>query len=744
MLAAVSEVGRRVRGALPAVGLLTLATAAMLGVSTLLGFAPAPAAWRIALTLVAAGLLGIAAADQVRAALTDWQGATAAESGVHRRPRRGLIDLAGELSGERTGDWTGDRVLAGRLGDEERTETGIFTGRTRRVPTTGDLWGEPDEPPSRSERPEPPARGRPPRPSWMRIAVTTLIAAALAALLWVPQVPVSGVARTAAQFVVGYGAFALPVLPLLLAWPLPRLRRGPRWSWRLPLLPVADRRLWTGAELRELAVTTLAFLRERVLTRASGIVLATLGLLHLVRGNPNLLDGGTNRAGGLAGFLLAEPLRLLLASGGAIALLGGVLAGAAAVIAASVGRAWGTVTGYSVLAVALVVPLGLAGASHWLGYEYYLRTQDGRVVVVAGLSPRHVQSVHDTSLRVDGMSPSLVALLDKGLPVTGNDDGERIAKALAQPGTSAAELYVGDQFELKSGECFDWIGGSSQLRYVAPCNGAHVGEVTFVGHLPFTVDPGKSAVDAAAKAMCEQSYGDYLGVPFGQSFLPLEAPLLPPALEEGWHARPVIACWLGSVGPWTLKGTRTVAALQQKTPWGAAGGCKIEVPDALRVTAAQPGVRCLAPGPEQRLSVPGGGFAMDLEFAAIGKAAGGAKVGAGCFDGANLTNGYSFEVAPDGVIEIWKHFADQHARLTASAKPKNAGPPTTASTPLQVTCKPTPDGGVELTAFSTGSRKASVVDKNAPITSLSPRLVLANAEAGGVVMTTMIFNATRV
>ncbi|MET7398657.1 hypothetical protein ABZS66_34725 [Dactylosporangium sp. NPDC005572] len=747
-----SEVGPRVRGALPAVGLLTLATAAMLGVSTLLGFAPAPPVWQIALTLVAAVLLGIAAADQVRAALTDWQGATAAESGVHRRPRRGLIDLAGELGGERTGErgrlleQTSDRVLAGefREGGDERTETGIFTGRTRRVPTTGDLWGEPDEPPARTDRPEPPARARPVRPSWVRLVVTTLIAAALAALLWVPQVPVSGVARTAAQFVVGYGAFALPVLPLLLAWPLPRLRRGPRWSWRLPLLPVADRRLWTGAELRELAVTTLAFLRERVLTRASGIVLATLGLLHLVRGNPNLLDGGTNRAGGLVGFLLAEPLRLLLASGGAIALLGGVLAGAAAVIAASVGRAWGTVTGYAVLAVALVVPLGLAGASHWLGYEYYLRTQDGKVVVVAGLSPQHVQSVHDTSLRVDGLSPALVALLDQGLPVAGNDDGDRIAKALVQPGTSAAELYVGDQFELKNGECFDWIGGSSQLRYVAPCNGAHVGEVTFVGHLPFTVNPGKVAVDAAAKAMCEQSYGDYLGVPFGQSFLPLEAPLLPPSLEEGWHARPVIACWLGSVGPWTLKGTRTVAALQQKAAWGAAGGCKIEVPDALRVTAEQPGVRCLAPGPEQRLSVPGGGFAMDLEFAAIGKSAGGAKVGAGCFDGTNLANGYSFEVAADGVIEIWKHTGDQHARLTGSAKPKNAGPPTTASTPLQVTCKPTADGGVELTAFSTGGRKASAVDKTAPVTSLSPRLVLANAGTGGVVMTTMIFNATRV
>jgi hypothetical protein len=61
-----------------------------------------------------------------------------------------------------------------------------------------------------------------------------------------------------------------------------------------------------------------------------------------------------------------------------------------------------------------------------------------------------------------------------------------------------------------------------------------------------------------------------------------------------------------------------------------------------------------------------------------------------------------------------------------------------------VTCKPTGDGGVELTGFSTGNRKATYVDKENPFTSLSPRLVLANAGTAGVVMTTMIFSATRV
>ncbi|GAA3268220.1 hypothetical protein Dvina_42660 [Dactylosporangium vinaceum] len=679
-----SEAGRRVRAALPAVAVLVLATLATLGLSTLLGFAPLPPAWRLVLVFVLAVLLALAAADQVRAALTGWEGAAAAEWGTHRRPRRSLV----------TGDITQPQTFHRQ------------------------------------------------RPSWVRLVVAGTAFLALAALLWVSQVPGHAAALAAASFLFGYAAYALPVLPLLFAWPLPRLPREP-WPWRILVVPVADRRLWRSSELTVLGVGTWHFLRERVLTRATGIAVALLGLLHLVRGNPHVADGGTARAGGLLGFLIAEPLSLALSAGGAIALLGGVLGVAAAVIAASVGRAWGTVTGYVALALLVAMPLGAVGAGHWYGFEYYLRTENGHVVVVAGLSPTHRQAVHDTDLAVDGLSPSLRQLFAEGLPVADYADGERIAKALAAPATAAADSYAGEQFDLKAGECFDWIGGSTQLRYVAQCNAAHVGEVTFVGHLPFTVDPGAKAVDTATRAMCEQSYGDYLGVPFGQSFLPLEKPLLPPGLDKAWHVRPVIACWLGSVGPWPLKGTKTVAALQQKSPWGPSGGCKIEVPDALRITAEQPNARCLAPGPDQRLTVPGAGFNIDLEFAAIGKTAGGARIGAGCFDGADLANGYSFEVNADGLIEIYKHAGDQHARLAASAKPKNAAPPTTASTPLQVTCKPAADGGVELTAFSTGNRKATFVDKDHPFTSLSPRLLLTNGTSPGVVMTTMIFSATR-
>ena len=249
-----SEVGERVRAALPAVALLTLATAAVLGLSTLLGIAPAPPVWQVVLTLVAGLLLGIAATDQVRAALTDWQGAPPPSARHPPRPGPGS---------HRRGDASHTRPQRPRM--------------SRR----------------NSEKPRPP---RPPRPSWPRIGIIALIVAGLVALLWVPQVPVHGVAAAIFTFVFGYAAYALPVLPLLLLWPLPRLPRT--WPWQLPLVPFVDRRLWTGAELRDLAVATLQYLRERVLTRTTGIALAALGLLHLVRGNPSLLDGGASGPAG--------------------------------------------------------------------------------------------------------------------------------------------------------------------------------------------------------------------------------------------------------------------------------------------------------------------------------------------------------------------------------------------------------------------------------------------------------------
>jgi hypothetical protein len=473
------------------------------------------------------------------------------------------------------------------------------------------------------------------------------------------------------------------------------------------------------------------------------VVVATLGLLHLMRGAPSLTDGGTSRAGGLAGFLVGEPLRLAFSAAGGIGLLVAVLACAGLVIGAYVVRGVGRELGYAAVAVAVVVPLVGTAVSHWFGYDYRLTLEGNRVVVVSALSPTHRQSTYDTGLTADGLSASLRTLLTSGLSVADRGDGVRIAKALAQPGTVAAQSYVGDQYELKVGDCFDWIGGSSQLRYVAPCNGAHLGEVYFVGHLPFKVDPGKPAVEAASRAMCEQSYGDYLGVPYGRSYLQMETPLMPAQLTRGrWTERPVIACWLASVGPLALRGTKTVAALQQSAPWKPDDGCKVEVPDALKVTADKASTQCVAPGKGQRLAVDGGAFVIDLEVTAIGKGAGNARIGVGCLDGTDAMSGYTFEVAPDGVVEIWKQAAGQRVRLAGSAKPKGAGPPSTAPTTLQAACKVV-GNGVELAVTSGGGRKATAVDTSAPVTRLSPRLVFASAEVAPAAMTVLIFNAVQ-
>jgi hypothetical protein len=688
-----SELGPRARTSLPAVGLLTLGAGVAMLLATAAGFAPFPPLFQVALTLLAAALLGLAVTGQVRAARDAWRATTTAASGIHRRGRRAA---------------------------------------------------EPDDatPRARPATVAEPSPGQA-RPAWTRIAIVAAAVAVLALVLWVRPKPIGSALFSPPQFLFGYFAAALPLLPLLLLAPTPREPRDP-YPWRVPVTPLVDRRLLTREDLALLLHATLLWLRERLFTRATGVVVATLGLLHLVRGAPHVGDGGTRRAAGLFGFAIAEPLRLAFASGGAIALLVAVLACAGLVITAHVGQYRGITAGYVALAVALVLPLLGTSAAHWFGFDYYLTTQGSRVVVVAGLSPTHRQAVYDAGLGTGGLTRSLRTLFAAGLPVADRDDGSRIAKALAKPNTSSADKFVGDEYELKIGNCFDWIGGSSQLRYVAPCNGSHVGEVYFVGHLPFTVNPGKKAVDASARAMCEQSYGDYLGVPFGQSFLPMETPLVPAALAgDGWVKRPVIACWLGSVGPWALKGSKTVAALQQNVPWDAANGCKIEVPDTLKVTAGAPGTRCVAPGPNQRLSVDNGGFTIDLEFAAIGKAAGAARIGAACLDGTNLGNGYTFEVTADGTIEVWKYAGDQHTKLGASAKPKGIGGPGTASTAMQVSCHVNAAHGVDLVANSTGGRKVSTVDANAPITHLSPRLLFVNADVAPSVMSVVIFNATR-
>jgi hypothetical protein len=301
------------------------------------------------------------------------------------------------------------------------------------------------------------------------------------------------------------------------------------------------------------------------------------------------------------------------------------------------------------------------------------------------------------------------------------------------------DAFRDGDLQLKVGDCFDWIGGSSQLRYAAPCNGAHVGEVFFVGKLPFKVDPGKAAVDVASRAMCELPYAEYLGVPYGSSYLPVEEPF---THAGGWTPEPVIACWVAAVGPWPLKGSRTVGALQQTTSWAPGDGCKVTSDGGIRITVEKATTRCVAPGTGQQMSVEGGAFIVDTEFAAIGRNVGEVRIGVGCLDGKDLDYGYLFLVALDGTIELYKQAGTQLSRVTASGKPRNAGPPPTASTPLQVLCQVTAEG-VSLRATSSGGRVLAYIDKAEPITKLSPRLIFQSAEIAPVATTVVIFSAAR-
>src|SRR6185437_12273774 len=115
------------------------------------------------------------------------------------------------------------------------------------------------------------------------------------------------------RWLFGYFAYVLPILPLFVltgaGFTLSRLDPV--------LVPLVERRMWTADELLAL----LRWLRVQLFTRITGTSVAVLGLLHLVRSRPNLGDGGTERAGGFAGWLIGEPLRLAFSAAGGIALL---------------------------------------------------------------------------------------------------------------------------------------------------------------------------------------------------------------------------------------------------------------------------------------------------------------------------------------------------------------------------------------------------------------------------------------
>jgi hypothetical protein len=584
-----------------------------------------------------------------------------------------------------------------------------------------------------SQRPLAAARQPGSRPSGQRIALVSVAVVVGILAIWVRLTVVGAFLGDAARVLVGQFAYVLPLLPLALLMPLPRDGEQP-FPWaRL------RRAGLTRTEMQNLTVAALVATRDRLFTRATGVVVALLGLLHLLRGAPSLTDGGFQRGGGVFGWLIGEPLRLVFGTGGGIALLFAVLACAGLVTTAYVTRAYGRNAGYGALAAALAIPLIAATAAHWVGFNHYLAVDNGRVVVVAGLAAGHRHDLHDTGIPAASVPTQLRGLLDKGIEVDGRSDGERIAKAFAKPSTSAVESFQEGDLQLKVGDCFDWIGGSSQLRYSAPCNGAHVGEVFFVGKLPFKVDPGKAAVDVASRAMCELPYSEYLGVPYGSSYLPVEEPF---THEGGWQPEPVIACWVAAVGPWALKGSRTVGALQQTAAWAPGDGCKVTTDGGIRITAEKAGTRCVAPGTGQPMSVEGGAFVVDTEFAAVGRNVGEVRIGVACLDGTNFSYGYTFLVTLDGTIELHKQLGGQSVVVTTSGKPRNAGPPPTASTPLQVVCQVTAEG-VSLRATSSGGRVLAFVDKVDTITKLSPRLILQSAEVAPVAATLVIFSAAK-
>src|SRR5437868_5016905 len=115
---AVSALGQRLRASLPAVVLLVGAATVLLFAAVGVGFAPTPPIFQVVLAVALAALAGLAVTELVRAALTSWRGATAAEMGVHRRGRRERMPpegAAGEVAG-RGWSWVRFAAVAAAVG----------------------------------------------------------------------------------------------------------------------------------------------------------------------------------------------------------------------------------------------------------------------------------------------------------------------------------------------------------------------------------------------------------------------------------------------------------------------------------------------------------------------------------------------------------------------------------------------------------------------------------------------------
>jgi hypothetical protein len=476
--------------------------------------------------------------------------------------------------------------------------------------------------------------------------------------------------------------------------------------------------------------------RENVLTRSAGCLIAMLGLLHLLRDAPGFVDGGYRRAGGLVGMVVAGPVSWVFSTSGAIGLLTALIVSAALAGAAYLlpyrGRNW-AIAG---LVVLLVLPLGAAFVGRFFGYDYYLGTNGDRVVVLAGVSRHAHHPIRDAGVSTRDVPVSALPLLAAGIPIGDDDEGVRLAKAMAHP--AAVKTFPTAGGDLAAGQCFNSAGPNAQLRYPTPCEAAHFGEVYFVARIPYERDPGSAVVAATSRALCERAYGDYLGVPYGQSFLPIEPPL---TVAGAWTPQPVVACWFRSIGTSSLRGSKVVGSLYQDTAWNAGVNCRTAISDSLVVAVDKPGTRCLAPGGDRPESISAGTLTINVSIAVVGSYAQSNRVGVACLDGSDVTSGYYIAVNPAGAIEVWKLSNGVHLGL-AAATPGRSGT-VRPDTPfdLRVTCTERPNGGgVDITA-STSAATAKASDIAQPVRQISPRL-FAETGSDPFAMTVSVYSAT--
>jgi hypothetical protein len=655
-----------------------LVAGAGIGLAAIAGFGAAPGGVRAVLTLAVASGLGWAAAPLVRAA--------------HAAARGAAPPTVGPAESATSAD------SAGPAGSAEKPEG-----------ATGSATSTPDHA-ERAPAKVPRSHRRPSLASPVRTAVVAGAVVLLGLVCWLHPGEPGRVLFGLARATVGLVVYALPLVPLLALVPT-----GPR-------VPVAWVALWRERKALALGLSAARLVRDAVLGRAAGLVLATVAVLHLLRGRPGLEDSAYQLAGGLLGIVTATPLSGLLSPAGAFGVLLAVLASVATVTAGRLYRPLGRYPALAVLVLLVLVPLGAGGVSNRVGYRHFLGADGDRVVVIAGLSPHHRHETYDAGVGLADLPGPLHPVLRKGFPVADRDDGARVAAALADPTKAATDGFPDGGLTLRTGECFSFVGGTSNFRYTVPCNGEHTGEVFYVGRLPFARDPGAEVRTAAARGACEKAYGGYLGAPYGTSYLPIEPPVVRRD-EAAPHRRDLVACLFAALGPWPLKGTRTVATLQQPLDWSPGPGCAVEA--GLRFTAAQPGQVCVAPG----RAVTAAGTApivIDAEFQPVGRGAGNGRVGIACV-GADAASGYYATVGGDGVLTLVKRQGSAQASLGAAGKARSSPSPQTAVTQVQLTCRP--EGtGVQVVASAGKGREITLTDAQG-ITTISPRLVVEAVEA---------------